>query len=272
MIIGVTTALGLAIGSFLNVVVYRVPAGKSIVRPPSACPHCGAAIRRRDNIPVLSWLILRGRCRDCGGPIAVRYPLVEAGTAVLFALVAVRFGGAIVDATDALQLAAAMITLVAFLYLAAVSIALALIDLDTRRLPDVLVLPAYIVLAVLLSAASLLSGDPLQLAFAFGSMAALYLFYLALALAYRGGMGRGDIKLAGVLGLSLGWLGLDHLAVGVFAPFLLGGLFALALLIARRAGRKSKIPFGPWMLLGAWVGILVGDTVFHAYRQFAGLA
>ena len=132
--------LGLAIGSFLNVVVYRVPAGRSLT-PDSACPNCGTAIRKRDNIPVVSWLILRGKCRGCAQPISARYPLVEAGTAIAFVLVTARFGPAVLEAVTPQDAVAGAIELGAFLTLTAVSIALALIDLDTKRLPNVIVVP-----------------------------------------------------------------------------------------------------------------------------------
>src|SRR3990170_2318076 len=135
---------GSLIGSFLNVVIFRVPAGRSIVSPPSACGSCGAAIRPFDNVPVLSWLVLRGKCRDCSAPISARYPLVELGTALFFAGVAwFVFAGLPVGASPAIANIATVLTLVAFLYFAAISVALALIDLDTHRLPNSIVLPAY---------------------------------------------------------------------------------------------------------------------------------
>ena len=150
--------LGLAIGSFLNVVVYRVPAGRSLT-PDSACPKCGTAIRKRDNVPVISWLLLRGRCRGCSEPISARYPLVEAGTAAAFLLVTARFGPTLVDATTVPDAVGAGIELVAFLVLTAVSIALALIDLDTKRLPNVIVLPALLAGILLLGVAAIVRGD-----------------------------------------------------------------------------------------------------------------
>lgn len=264
--------LGLAIGSFLNVVVYRVPAGLSIVSPPSACPSCHAPIRKRDNIPIVSWLLLRGKCRDCGARISARYPLVELGTAVLFSAIALVRAPSIIDSTTALEAISGVVALIAFLYLAAASVALVIIDLETQRLPNVIVLPSFVVAAVLLTTASLLAGDvaPLGLA-AIGVVASLG-FYFLLAFGYRGGMGMGDVKLAGVLGLYLGWLGLGALLVGSFLPFLLGGLFAVVLIIARRAGRKSRIPFGPWMILGAWAAIFAGDAIFEVYLRVVGLA
>lgn len=263
--------LGLLIGSFLNVVIHRVPAGQSVVTPRSACPHCEHPIRWFDNIPVISWLLLRGRCRDCGGPIAVRYPLVELGTGVAFVLVALLFAPAVLRASGTAVWGAAL-ALLAFLYLAAISIALAIIDLDKQRLPNVIVLPAYLVGIALLVPAALLLGEPARLISAGVGLLALGCFYLALSLIRPDGMGMGDVKLAGVLGLFLGWLGWAPLLVGGFAAFVLGGLFGALLLVVRRAGRGSRIPFGPWMLLGAWLGVVAGEPAAAWYLSFVGLS
>lgn len=272
--VGFVAVFGLLIGSFLNVVVYRVPAGRSIVSPPSACGSCGTEIKPYDNIPVLSWLFLRGRCRSCRSGISARYPLVEAATGLAFAFGAWWFwaGPGAAQPTGVPATVAAVLVVVAFLYLAAVSIALALIDLDAHRLPDAIVLPSYAVGVVLLGAAALLNGEPDVLVRSVVGAAGLFAVYLILAIVYPGGMGFGDVKLAGVLGLFLGFLGWGALVVGAFAAFLLGGLFALALVIARRAGRGSGIPFGPWMLAGAWIGVLAGNTVWGAYLALLGIA
>ena len=262
---------GSLIGSFLNVVIYRVPAGHSIVSPPSACGNCGARIRAWDNIPIISWLLLRGQCRDCRAHISVRYPLVELGGAVFFGAVALRFVPTIVDATSPASGIASFLVLVAFLYLSAISLALALIDIDTRRLPNAIVLPAYIVGAVMLGGASIVGAHyPALLGAGVGALA-LALLYLALALVYPGGMGFGDVKLAGVIGLFLGWLGWDVLIVGALAAFLLGGLFGIGLLVSRAATGKTGIPFGPWMLGGAWLGILAGPQLAAGYLAIFGL-
>lgn len=245
--------LGIVIGSFLNVVIWRVPRGESIVHPPSHCPGCDNRIAARDNVPVLSWLLLRGRCRHCRRAISARYPLVELLTGLVFVLIAWRVG---------LHPA-----LPAYLYLAAVGIALAFIDIDTKRLPDALTLPSYLVGLVLLGIAALAGAGHTPYLRALEGMAALGVFYLVIVLAYPKGMGLGDVKLAGVLGLFLGWLGWGSLAVGAFAGFLLGGVFGIALLMAQRAGRKSAIPFGPFMLLGALIGILAGPQLAHAYTH-----
>jgi leader peptidase (prepilin peptidase) / N-methyltransferase len=258
---------GSLLGSFLNVVVYRVPRGLSVVSPPSACPGCGMQIRPYDNIPVLSWLLLRGRCRSCRMAIPVRYPLVELGTAVAFAGVAVRF----VPTLDVADPVPGLLTLVAFLYLSGVTVALALIDLDVRRLPNAIVLPAYPVGAALFATAALAGGDLAALARAGAGLLILGGVYLALALAVPGGMGGGDVKLAGALGLYLGWLGWSELAVGGIGGFLLGGVFGAALLALGRAGRRTAVPFGPWMLVGAWLGILAGAPLAEAYLSLFGL-
>ncbi|MDP9101783.1 MAG: prepilin peptidase, partial [Actinomycetota bacterium] len=239
--------LGLAIGSFLNVVVWRVPRGESVVRPPSACPGCGKPIRSRDNVPVLGWLVLRGRCRDCSMPISVRYPLVEAATALLFVAVALRFGADPV--------------VPAFLYLAAVGLALALIDIDTHRLPNSLVLPSYPIAVVLLATGLLGPHGAGQWGRALLGGVALYSLYFALRFAYPAGMGFGDVKLAGVLGLYTGWVSWGAWGVGTFLGFLYGGLYGLVLIALGKAGRKTKVPYGPFLLAGAFTGVVVGQQL-----------
>ncbi len=259
------------IGSFLNVVIYRVPLGKSIVSPPSACGTCGHQIRWYDNIPLISWLVLRGRCRDCGARISVRYPLVEVGGAVFFVIVAFKFVPAILSSGDGRALTATILTLVAFLYFAAISLALALIDLDVHKLPNAIVLPSYAVGAVLLGGSALLAGNYSALATAGIGAAALALLYFLLFFFIPGGMGFGDVKLAGVIGLFVGFLGWGPLVVGAFSAFVLGGIFSIILLVSRRAKRKTKVPFGPWMLGGAWVGILFGAVLASLYLTAFGL-
>lgn len=245
--------LGLVIGSFLNVVIYRVPKGVSVVSGRSHCPACDAQIAWYDNIPVVSWLILRARCRSCGESIAVRYPLVELLTGVVFALFAWRIG---------LDWA-----LPAFLYLGAIGVALAFIDLDTKRLPNAIVLPSYVVTAALLLLPAFLepAWDAYLRAVLGG--AALFVFYFLLASIYPAGMGFGDVKLAGVLGAYLGWLSWGVLIVGGFLGFLFGAVVGGALMVAGRAGRKSAIPFGPFMVLGAFVAVLVGPNIADWYTS-----
>ncbi|MBW9094079.1 prepilin peptidase [Microbacterium jejuense] len=272
---------GLLIGSFLNVVAYRVPAKVSLMRE-SRCPHCDAAIKPWHNVPVVGWIVLRGRCANCKAPISPRYPIVEAVTGVAFALITwvgltypavlgvssssfvgrsttETVGG---STTEGIALA---LIIVAFLYFAAISIVLTLIDLDTHRLPNSIVLPSYLVAGILFPVAAALTGDWGSLLRAAIGMAVLYAFYALLRLARPGGMGGGDVKLAGVVGIYLGWIGWGALAVGAFAAFLYGGVFGIALMLLRRAGRKTAIPFGPWMILGAWTGVFAGEAVGRWY-------
>ncbi|MEU4526446.1 prepilin peptidase [Amycolatopsis sp. NPDC024027] len=249
--------LGLLVGSFLNVVIHRVPRGESVVRPPSHCPGCGQTIKTRHNVPVFGWLVLRGRCAGCGARISVRYPLVEFGTAVLFALLALRL-----DPPD----------LPAFLYFGAIGLALALIDLDCRRLPDAIVLPSYPVLALLLTASAWWRGDWWSLARAGIGGAALFGFYLVLALAYPAGMGFGDVKLAGLLGGILAYLSWPALLIGAFGGFLLGAVAGVVVLATGRGGRKTALPFGPFMIAAALLAIFAAGPLGQAYQRLTGLA
>ncbi|MCW2548652.1 MAG: prepilin peptidase [Mycobacterium sp.] len=254
--------LGLAVGSFLNVVVWRVPRGESVVTPRSHCPRCEHAIRPRDEIPVVSWLLLRGRCRDCKEPINARYPLVELLTAAVFVAVTVRF-------RDDLGF------LPAYLYLGALGVALALIDFDIKKLPNVLTLPAYAVGPALLVLAVVggEQGGWAALLRAVVGLAAMFAFYYVLWFGTGGrGMGFGDVKLAGVVGLFLAFLGWQVWLVGLFAGFFVGGVVGIALMAGGRAGRKTKLPYGPFMLVGALIAILVGSGIAHSYLHAVGQA
>jgi len=243
--------LGLLIGSFLNVVAWRVPRGESIVHPPSACPHCGHRLSWWENIPLLSFALLRGRCRGCRERIAWRYPIVEAVTGIAFVLVFLKFG--------------LVPELPAYLYFAAIAVVLSVIDIDLRRLPDSIVLPSYVVLGVLFTVAAIVEGDPAQLARALLAGVALFGCYFAVAFAYPAGMGFGDVKLAGVIGIVLGWMGWGSLLIGAFAGFLTGAIGGLLMMAITRGGRKTMIPFGPFMLLGGAIGIGWGEQLAEAY-------
>ncbi|GAA2869252.1 prepilin peptidase [Microbacterium arabinogalactanolyticum] len=278
---------GLAIGSFLNVVAYRVPAGIPLVRE-SRCPRCDAGIRWYQNVPVVSWFALRGRCASCGRGISPRYPIVEALTAVFFALVAagVTLGQPFdlrpVDGPLWFGSGEFWGTLITLEVFAALSVALTLIDLDVKRLPDAIVLPGWAAIVVLLLVTTLLAGlEPVSGDASTGPAtagidwwpflraliggAALFLFYLIVRLISPRGMGGGDVKLAGLVGTVLGWFGWGALVFGAFAAFLLGGIFGGILLLTGRAKRRSAIPFGPWIIAGAWVGIVVGEPVGRWY-------
>jgi leader peptidase (prepilin peptidase)/N-methyltransferase len=247
---GAVGAMGLLLGSFLNVVVYRLPRSVSVVTGRSACPSCGGQVRAYDNVPLVSWLLLRGRCRSCAAPISARYPLVEAGTAALMALVAV------VEADDTAKLVLGLV-LVAFL------VPLALIDLEHRILPNKLTAPAA-VLAIALGLALDPGGEPERL---ISGLAAGGLFLLA-ALARPGGMGMGDVKLAGVLGLFLGAPVAVALLVALVAGVVVGAVVMARVGVAD--GRKTAVPFGPFLALGGLVALLVGAQLLDAYTSTFG--
>ena len=238
-------AFGLVIGSFLNVVAYRLPARMSLSMPASHCPSCETPIKPYDNIPVLSWLMLRGRCRSCSEPIAARYPLVEAGTALLFAAVVA------VHHADIAALVLGLV-LVAFL------VPIALIDLDHRIIPNRITLPAAVI-AIVLGTALDPAGQVERLiaGAAAGTLLALP------ALLRPNGMGMGDAKLVGVLGLYLG----AAVVPAVFIAFIVGTVVGVVI-IARKGmvqGRKTAVPFGPFLALGAGVGVLAGNELVRLY-------
>lgn len=246
--------IGLLVGSFLNVVIARVPEGRSIVRPGSACPHCGTAITPRDNIPVASWLLLRGRCRTCHTSISVRYPLVEVANAVAW-LVAWSWA----EANGEMPL------LPLLLVLASALLALALIDLEHHRLPDAIVLPLVIVTLVGLALATVLGAEPRWLEALAGAVIWLAVIGALWALTKGRGMGFGDVKLAPVLGATIGWIGVGASAVGLFAAFILGAVVGIVLLAAKRVGRRSMVPFGPFMIAGWVVGLGWGPALWTWY-------
>jgi leader peptidase (prepilin peptidase) / N-methyltransferase len=233
-------------GSFLNVVIWRVPRGESLVSPPSHCPNCDARITPRDNIPIVSWFLLRGRCRNCGEPISRRYPLIEALTAVLFAAIVAVNG---LDWDLAWQLP-----------LAAVLVAVAAIDLDLHIIPNKIVYPTAVWGVI---SAALIRPDDLPELLAWGVGAGL--FFLIAALIYPAGMGMGDVKLAGVLGLYLG----SSVVPALLFAFLSGTIVGIGVMARHGAveGRKMGIPFGPFLALGAIIALLVGPDLVEAYRD-----
>jgi leader peptidase (prepilin peptidase) / N-methyltransferase len=256
VLLGYVALLGLAVGSFGNVVVWRLPAGGSLLSPASRCPHCDSPIRHRHNVPVFGWLVLGGRCADCRQPISLRYPLVELATALVFIALTVRL-----DQLDLLP------ALPAYLYIGAAGIVLALIDVDSHRLPNAIVLPSYAVLAVLLTAAAAWQHDWTGLGRGVAGGVALYCFYFAIAFAYPAGMGFGDVKLSGLLGAVLAYLSWGALVVGAFAGFVLGSLVGIVVIAIGGGTRKTALPFGPFMICGALVGIFGGDALVDWYLR-----
>jgi leader peptidase (prepilin peptidase)/N-methyltransferase len=235
--------LGAIIGSFLNVVIQRLPKGESVVRPRSRCPGCGTEIRARDNVPILSWLLLRGHCRDCGTRISARYPAVELLTALAFVAVAAARG--------------IHPELLALLPFTAMLVAVAFIDLEHRIVPNRILLPMAawgVVSGVLFR-----GGELPELLLA---GAGAFLVLLLAALAYPAGMGMGDVKLAGVMGLYLGLSVLPALLVAL----LTGSVVGLAIIAREGAGaRKKGVPFAPFLALGGLVGVLVGPELVQLY-------
>lgn len=251
LLAGVSGMFGLAFGSFGNVVIYRVPLGLSVVSPPSACPRCGSRIAARHNVPLLGWLFLRGRCASCHAPISVRYPIVEASVGILFASAVWAYG----------------ISWLTLLLLVGswAGVVLAAIDIDVQRLPVAIVFPWAAVSAVIILAASATTeGWGVGLRALIGGVA-LWLFYLAAHLAYPKGMGYGDVRLVAVIGMVLGFVGWGPLIVGGFAAFVWGLLGAIGPMIRAKKVGGVRIPFGPWILLGAATGIVCGDAVASWY-------
>jgi leader peptidase (prepilin peptidase) / N-methyltransferase len=237
---------GLAVGSFLNVVAARVPRRQSIVRPRSACPSCGTEIALRDNVPLLSYALLRGRCRSCSARIGLRYPAVELATALLVAACFLRFG---------LSAEAAVAS-----FFCAALVAISATDLEHRIVPNRIVVPAA---AAVLIAQTTLHPSAEWAIGAFG--ASLFLFVAAVA--YPQGMGMGDVKLALLLGAMVGYTVPIALFVGM-----LSALVPAAVLFARHgvAARKLGIPFAPFLALGGLVALFAGHELMHAYLSFSG--
>jgi len=245
VVIAVTGVVGLLIGSFLTVVTDRVPDGRSVVAPGSACSACGHRLGPGDLVPVVSWLVRRGRCGHCGADIGVEPLVVELATAGAFATMAVRF--------EALWLLAAHCTLVAAL------IALTVVDLRTRRLPREISYVALFVSAPLLAIAALTADEPRRIWTAlFGAVIAASLM-LVLHLASRDSLGDGDVRLSPLLGLHLGWWNPGLAPVGLFFGFALGAVVGVVMMVIGRAGRRTAIPFGPFLATGALVALFVGQ-------------
>jgi leader peptidase (prepilin peptidase) / N-methyltransferase len=242
--------VGLALGSFMTVVAERVPAGASVVAPRSRCPHCDAPIRNRDNIPVLSWIVLGGRCRDCHEKIPARYPLLELSTAALTAAPFFVYESVWVA-----------IGVAALLCLMPVITA---IDIERRIIPNKLMYPALVAAPIYLVVARL-AGAPIDLTRAAIGFAA-YGGVLFVVAAVSRGMGMGDVKLAALIGLVLGALSLGQVAVAAGAAIVLGSLGAIVALV-RGAGRKGAIPFGPFLAAGAVVGALWGPSIADWYQR-----
>jgi leader peptidase (prepilin peptidase) / N-methyltransferase len=246
---------GLAVGSFLNVVIYRVPRHESIVSPRSRCPSCSAPIKEYDNIPVLSWLVLRGRCRNCRAPISPRYLVVELIGGALFAGLAARMG-------FAWELPAYMIFLSSLL-------ALSCIDLELLVLPKKIIYPTLLLVTLLLVLASAATNDWDRLLTGAIYAAGWFVIFFLMNFASPRALGFGDVRLAPLLGLALGWLGWRYVVLGFFAANLIGAVVGLSLIALKRMKRDQPVPYGVFLAAGAALAVFAGPEIvshFHNIR------
>jgi leader peptidase (prepilin peptidase) / N-methyltransferase len=241
-------------GSFLNVVIHRVPAKESIVLPPSHCPRCETHLAPADLVPIVSWLVLGGKCRYCAAPISRRYPFVEALTAALFAVIGVRVGWSP--------------ELPAYLVLVGFLVALGAIDIDTTTLPRRLIYAGSATGTVMLGVASAVLGEWHRMRWAAIGAAGVYVAFRIIHAAARGGFGYGDVRLGAMLGGYLGWLGLSYVPVGIFAGFVLGSIVGVALMVGAKADRRTALPFGPFLAGGALLTIAAGPSFVDAVWRF----
>lgn len=262
--------LGILVGSFLNVVIARVPEGKSIVRPRSCCPHCSAPISGRDNIPILSWILLRGRCRGCGIAISIQYPLVEALTGFVWLLLG--WWGVLTAPNNSWINPLLPLALIAGSFL----IALSIIDIEWQRLPNQIVFLLYpITIAGFVVALAVGDGwsqfPSLTLSGLAGALLWLGVIGSIWFITHGKAMGLGDVKLAPVLGAILGWQTFSSAAVGLLLAFVMGGVAGIFLIIFRETTGKSKIAFGPFLILGFFIGLTAGPALWEGYLGIVGI-
>ncbi|HTV11216.1 MAG TPA: prepilin peptidase [Acidimicrobiales bacterium] len=243
--------IGLIVGSFANVVIYRVPEGRSIVRPGSSCPQCGARVRPGDNVPVLSWFLLRGRCRDCKAPISPRYPTVEALTGLIFAGMGARFGISWTGAGEAT--------------LAGGLVVLGFIDLERMLLPRRIVYVTLTVLAAVLIAGAVSGSQWHRLGVAALCAVVPWALFFAINFVSPKALGFGDVRLALLIGFGLGWLGAAYAFLGFIVASVLGALVGLTLMALGKAERRTPVPFGTFLAIGAVAAVLAGAPVVHWY-------
>jgi leader peptidase (prepilin peptidase)/N-methyltransferase len=254
LLIVIAVVLGLLVGSFLTVVVERVPAGGSVMAPPSRCDSCGLRLGPLDLVPVASWVVLRGMCRRCGSAIGARVVVIELATAALFILLAIEFQDD-------------MATVIAYWILAAALVAQTAIDLETQRLPRSITYTAMAMGAVALTVAAFVVDEPERIWMAaLGAAIALALMWLIYAMS-RGGMGDGDVRFAPLLGMYLGWINPGIVAPGLFFGFIAGAVVGVAMMVGNRAGRRTAVPFGPFMAAGTVIAIFEGQAFIDLVLQ-----
>ncbi len=249
----VSAAVGLLVGSALTSVIERVPAKLSLLRPGPRCPGCSAPLTLVDSVPVLSWAVLRGRCRHCARSIGTRYPAVEALTAALFVGVVVRFGEHPV--------------ILAYWLFAATLVAVSAIDLEHRIVPNRIIYPVLGISVPLLVALALADGAPVALARAAIGGAAAFAVLFLIHLIQPQGMGFGDVRLAGLIGVYLGWLSLGDVAAGLVLGFVLAAVVGIGLMAGGKAGRRSRVAFAPFLALGAMVAVYWGPQILALWKR-----
>ncbi len=256
LLIAYCALFGLIVGSFLNVVIYRVPRKESVVSPRSACPTCCTPISARDNVPIFSWLFLRGKCRNCGSPISMRYPLIEAATAVLFAGIAARIGFSW--------------SLPAYLVLTAGLLALACTDFEHLLLPKRIVYPVLFLVGILLALASAITHHWHQFLIATACAIVWFVIFFAMNAISPRLLGFGDVRLAPILGLALGWLGVRYALLGFFAANLIGAILGLSLIATKQMSRQQQIPYGVFLALGTLLAIFAGPELLRPFQSLNG--
>jgi leader peptidase (prepilin peptidase)/N-methyltransferase len=244
---------GLAVGSFLNVVIYRVPRHESIVSPRSRCPTCAAPIKEYDNIPVVSWLVLRGRCRNCQAAISPRYLVVELIGGALFGGLAARMGY--------------VWELPAYLVLLSSLLALSCIDLELLVLPKKIIYPSLVLVTLLLAVASAPTHTWHRLLVGAICAAAWFVLFFLMNFASPRVLGFGDVRLAPLLGLALGWLGWRYVVLGFFAANLIGTVIGLSLIAAQRMKREQPVPYGVFLSAGAALAIFAGPEIVNHFQS-----
>jgi len=241
---------GISFGSFLNVLIYRLPAGESLIRPPSKCPACGSRIRPYDNIPILSYIILGGKCRNCHKSISLRYPLIEVLSGLLTAFAIYNFGFSIKGIETA--------------YLSLIFLAIFFIDLDHKIIPDFFTLPGiFIGLAISFAPGAIVGWKHSLVGMAAGGAAFALVGLLGEFIFKKEALGFGDVKYAAMVGAFLGW---KNLALMLIIASFLGSVIGLSvILLSGKKGRSTYIPFGPFLTIGAWISIYYGEILIKAY-------
>lgn len=254
---------GLIFGSFANAVAYRVPTGETLWSR-SHCPKCDSMITAWMNIPVFSWLFLRGKCANCKNPISVQYPLIELITSILFGVVA----WAILKMN--FEIIPSAILIIVLCYFVFIGVVLSIIDQKTMLLPKKLIYPTLIVSLVGLSVVALLINDYSRILWMIIGGLGSFIIYFLIWYFFPKGLGYGDVRLVLLTGSILGWFSIGHIVLGLTLPFIILSIILLPLMIAKVVGRKTKVPLGPWIILGAIVSILFGDIIINLYLSLGG--